>query len=540
VLIGLVLAAVLALPYLRFSFNNPNAAAEHLHQLWSYWFEKIPLSAKIGRYISEFGVGLSPWYWYIPNDRDLPRHLMKNYGHIMLATLPLALLGLAHTLRNLRFPACRAVLIALLISPAASALVQTSITRTLVFVVPVAILTAIGLEKVLGWIEDPKKRLFELAEDARPNPRRMIAALIILVTGILLAATVKESINGLALWALAILLALQVSGVLQRLARSLTRADSPQGPKLWRLPSTFLALSAFLVLAGANIRMLNDALRNGPLWFRDYGLGGMQYGDFQIFDIVDQYVKEHPGTRVIFSPDWTNGADVLTRFFLGDSPSVKVGSVQGHITQKLPLDDSTLFVMTPQEYNLLMGSGKFSDVDVETIFPYPDGNPGFYFVRLRYVANIDEIFAAERAARQALQEATLRIDGQNVKLRFSYLDAEFQDKWIALAFDNDPFTVVKTFDTNPFIIEMTFPGPRTLTGFSIIIGSTNVKIMLKCYSRPDAQPAVYTFEGQGTKDQPELSFELSKPTQAQVLRVEVLDVHASDQSKVHIWELKLR
>ena len=49
----------------------------------------------------------------------------------MIATLPFAVLGMAHTLRNIRLPAYRAILIALLISPAAAALVQISITRTL-------------------------------------------------------------------------------------------------------------------------------------------------------------------------------------------------------------------------------------------------------------------------------------------------------------------------------------------------------------------------------------------------------------------------
>jgi hypothetical protein len=134
----------------------------------------------------------------------------------------------------------------------------------------------------------------------------------------------------------------------------------------------------------------------------------------------------------------------------------------------------------------------------------------------------------------------MMIDGQEVKVRFSYLDSDFQDQSMALVFDNDPFTVAKTLETNPFIIEMTFPKPRTLNGFSIIIGSANIRITLMCYSRAGTQPTVYTFEGQGTRNQPELSFDLPKPTQTQVLRVEVLDPHSSDESKVHIWELKLR
>ena len=540
VLIGMGLAVVLALPYVRYMVNNPSTPFAHLHTLYSYWFEKIPLSNKIARYFSEFGVGLSPWYWYIPNERDLSRHLMKGYGNIMLATLPFALLGMAQALRNLRLPAYRAILIALLISPAAAALVQISITRALVFVVPAALLTAMGLEQVLAWLEDPKKHLLELAEGQGPTPRRLIAAFVILLVGISLAMVSRETSDRFALLALTFILAAQVSGVLERWAGSLVRGDAAASPKLWRIPHTLIALCAFVILAGTNLRMLNDALKNGPLWFRDYGLGGMQYGGFQIFDIVDQYVKEHPGAQIIFSPDWANGTDVVARFFLDDFLSIQMGSVRGHITQKRPLDQNTLFILTPQEYDVVKANEKFASVEVERIIPYPDGNPGFYFVHLRYVDNIDEIFAAEKAVREGLRESVLTIDGQEVKVRHSYLDSDFQDKSMALVFDDDPFTLAKTLETNPFIIEMTFPKPRTLRGFSITIGSANVRITLRCYSRAGAEPEVFTFEGQGTRNQPELSFDLPAPTDLQILQVEVLDPFSFDQAKVHIWELNLR
>lgn len=541
VLTGLVLGLVLTLPYIRFNLSHPNVAVTHLHTLWSYWFENTPLSQKIAHYLSEFGVGLSPWYWYVPNNRDLSRHLMKNYGNIMMVTLPFALVGTAYMLRNLRSSAYRTIFISLLLCPAASALVQISITRTLVFVVPAAILTAIGLDHVLQWIEDPKKGLGELSEGPGPTPLRAVVALSILVLGIFSASFLKETINGLALWALVILLALQISGILKRLAQSMTQAGGAAKRQLWTLPSALVAIPVFIALSGTNIYMLNDSLRNGPLWFRDYGLAGMQYGAFQIFDVIEEYVKKHPGTKIVLSPDWLNGADSVVHFFLDDPSFVQLGSAHGYIAQKLPLDEDTLFIMTPEEYGLVTASPKLTDIQIEMTIPYPDGNPGFYFVRMRYADKADEIFAKERESRLALQETTLKIDGQDVKVRFSYLDAaEFQDKWIALVFDNDPFTVTKTLETNPFVLEMTFPKTRTINGFSIITGSAKVQITMKCYSTPDAKPVTFTFEGQGTQEQPELSFDLPKATPARILRLEVLDSLGSDQSKVHIWELKLR
>ena len=537
---GMALVVILAMPYARYLMNNPDVPFAHLHTLYSYWFEKIPLPAKIRHYFSEFGIGLSPWYWYIPNNRDLPRHLMKDYGNIMMVTLPFAFLGLVHTLRNLRVSAYRTVVITLLISPAAAALVQISVTRALVFVVPAAILTAIGFEQVLHWLEDPKDRLTVMRDGLGPTPARIVIASFVLLAGIPLSLIPTETINRIFLFALAMILGLEVSGAFERVAEWLKGTELARGQKFWKFPSRIIALLSFMILAGANMYMLNDALRNSPLWFRDYGLGGMQYGAFQMFDILTQYAREHPESKIIFSPTWTNGADVVARFFLGDSSPIQLGSIRGHINQQLPLDDHTLFVMTPDDYDLARKSDKLTDIHVEKIIPYPDGSPGFYFVRLRYVDTIDEIFAAEKAARRALQEATVTFEGQPVKVRFSYLDSDFPTNSIALLFDNDPYTLAKTFESNPFVLEMTFPKARTINGFSIIIGSAKVQITLKCYHDLSAQPIIYKFEGLGTRRQPKLSFDLPKPAKAQVLRVEVLDPGVSDQAKIHIWELYLR
>jgi len=465
---------------------------------------------------------------------------MKGYGNILITTLPFALLGMVHTLRNLRLPAYRTVLITLLLSPSAAALVQISITRTLIFVIPAALLTAIGLEQVLGWVEDPRKRLVELAKGRAPRRVRMVAALITLVIGILVASTFKDNLNRLTLSALVIILSLQTSGVFVSLARWLTNGNALRKPKLWNLSPSIIALAAFLILAGANVFMLNDALRNGPLWFRDYGLGGMQYGAFQIFDIMQQYRQVHPETKIISSPTWANGGDVLPRFFVDDFSSFQIASVQGYILQKLPLDNNTLFIMTPQEYDIARTSPRLTNIKVERIVPYPDGAPGFYFVRLRYADHVDEVFTAEKVARQVLRESRLRIDGQDVRVRHSYLDGDFQDQSIAQVFDNDPLTLAKTFEANPFVIELTFPEPRMLTGFSIRIGAANLKITLKCYSKPGTQPIIYKFEMQGTRRQPERSFDLPAPTRIQILQVEVLDPKPNDQTKVHIWDLTLR
>ncbi len=537
---ALILLAILAIPYIRFRMMDPDNAVAHLHTLSSYLFEDIPLSEKIRHYFSEYFIGMGAWYWYTPNERELQRQIMKGYGNIMIATLPFALFGLAYVIRRVRESTHRTILIAMLAAPVAGAFAATGITRTMVFVFPASILTALGLEQVLLWLETPAKRLLELARGPGLTSPRIVAAVAIFILGCLFASLSELQPDRITACVLAAILALQVSGVFGWLARRIKQTRFVANLKKWNPSHALIALVVFAILSIANVSMLTDALVNGPTWYKDYGMGGMQYGAFQIFDIIKQYRREHPETKIMFSPSWANGTDVVARFFMNDPLPFEMQSINGFIIQPRPLDDNTLFIMLKEEYELALSSGKFADIRIEKTVPYPDGTPGFYFVRLRYADNADELFAAEKAFRAILPESTIKINGEDVHVRHTFLDAgDQQNLAIQHVFDNDPYTPAKTFEDNPFIIELTFPSPRRMSGFSIIVGSTKVTVTLKCYSAPGVQPVIYEFEGQGTVEKPELSFDLAEPITMQVLYLEMLDVYAGSPTMDHIWELKL-
>lgn len=149
---GLGVLAILVLPYLRFMAGHPNESFLRLRLLDSYLLRQdMTPEQKFERFGHEYTYGLSPAFWYIPdNDRDLIRHKMKGYGNILPVTLPFALAGLLIAIRHIRTPAYRTALIALLAAPAGAALVEVHVTRALVFVVPAALLTAAGLAAVLN------------------------------------------------------------------------------------------------------------------------------------------------------------------------------------------------------------------------------------------------------------------------------------------------------------------------------------------------------------------------------------------------------
>lgn len=540
VLRGMAIFILLSIPYLRFIFYNPHVPLMHLNTLGSYWMANASFLEKLSRYVSEYLVGLSPWYWYTPNIRDLSRHLMKDYGHIMLVTLPFAVIGLVSVLRNLHVSANRFVLIVMLVSPTAGALASTSITRALIFVVIASILTTMGFETILKWIIDPRSKLEELGSAPGPSQKRVLAGMLLLLMGGGLAFFPPILLDRIVLFGIVVILAMQISGLDVYLARRASYLQKKRPSPLSNARQTAIPLFVFALLSGTNIWMLNDALRNGPTWYTDYGLGGMQYGGFQIFDIIKEYSLEHPGTKIFLSPDWANGTNVLADFSLDTPSPVWVWSIRGHINQKLPLDDSMVFVITPDDYKQVFENPKFSDLQVEKTVPYPDGTPGFYFIRLQYSGEIDEILAAESAARRVLEESYLTISGVEVKLRHSKLDGDIPDKSIANLFDGDPLTFAKTSEANPFVVELTYPSPYTINGFSIVSGSANVSITLTGYANEGAEAVTYTFSGQGSISDPELTFEFPEPLTAQTLRIEVLDINNKEPTIVHIWEITFR
>ncbi len=458
ILRGLGLGAILVLPYVRFQLAHPGAAQEHLRLLGSYWLEPLPLADKWRRYLGEYLYGLSPGYWFIPNDRDLIRHLMKGYGHLLRATLPLALIGLGVALRSVRSSAHRTLLIAFLVVPSGAALVQIGITRVLIFVIPATAFIALGLDRAMSWLERV------------------------------------------------------------------------------RLPPQVLTAGLFAVLAGANLFMLRDGLVNGPVWYSEYGLGGLQFGARQVFTAAREHLASQPDDEIVISPDWANGTDVVARFFFPDPLPIQLAGVEDFLSGSRVLDEKTLLVLPASEYDQILDSKIFKRIDIERTIPYPDGRPGFYFLRLLYVDNLAEVLETERMERLALLTDKLQLNGEQVEVRYSQLDMG----QIGDVFDGDDETVARTLASNPFVIELNFPSQRPITGFSMVTGSAPVEIRALLYSDREAEPVVQVFDYHGSIEAPMGTFELDQPVRARTVRFEVRDVTQGPEEHVHVWELRLR
>lgn len=459
VLTGLGLALLLALPYVRFLILHPTENANHLMTLDSYWIHDLTIGQKLGRFAGEYVRGLNPFYWFLPNNIDLARHVMKNYGHLLRPSLPFFLLGVVLAARRFRQPGERTLLLALLAAPAGAALAGLSVTRALFFVAPAVLLTAIGCDALLDWLERRK------------------------------------------------------------------------------LPGPLLNLLLFLTLAFANVYMLVDAVRNGPLWSSDYGLGGMQYGARQLFPALKTFADAHPDQDLIVSPSWANGTDVISRFYYGDQPPYQMGTIDGYIENFRPLDDHTTFVMIPEELERARASGKFTDLRVIETIPYPDGSDGFSFVQLQYVDNIQTIFANEREARRALQEKILTLPGgEAIKVSYSVLDmGSIED-----LFDGRPNSLVRTREANPLQVNIAFEAPREVSRVILRVGGTASRILIEMIPAGDSEAQQVTLELGEAPEPRTVELPLTAAGLFTRANVSVWNANEGEPSHVHLWEIELK
>lgn len=278
-----------------------------------------------------------------------------------------------------------------------------------------------------------------------------------------------------------------------------------------------------------------DALRNGPTWFENYGMYGLQWGGQTLFDEVSEYQRENPDKEVILSPNWANGTDVVARFFLGDPLPITIGDITPYTLYQLPLDNQKVFVMTLEEFEWLPKTGKFTDVEVLKVLNYPNGKPGFYFVSLRYVDGIEAIFAAEQAERRQPKSAVVELFGQQVQVEYSPLDIND----IYQAFDGDAGTLIRGFEANPLVITLEFPQAVSLSRVSALLGNAASRLEVELSPADDGETLRYSAETRGYAQVRPLSIEFDEAVSITALRVSLFSVNEGEPAHVHLWELIL-
>ncbi|MCX8061101.1 MAG: hypothetical protein N3D16_00820, partial [Anaerolineales bacterium] len=293
----------------------------------------------------------------------------------------------------------------------------------------------------------------------------------------------------------------------------------------------------FLFLSAISLSMTADSLRNGPTWYEDYGLYGMQYGTRQLFEQkIPQFLQRDPQAYLFVSSLWANGADVFVRYFLTPEQArrVALGSIDSYISRKQPLDENTLFFLTPEEFRTALASPKMRFLKIEDEIPYPNGKTGFYIVRFVYVDNVDEIFARELELRRQLMTAHIVVEGVSTKVRYSQID----DGELGNLFDQKPDTLIRGREANPFILEFEFVQPQFLRGIQAQFGSMDFELVVYLYSAGETEPIELRQEYRGLPPDPSVDLLFPKEINLSKLRIEIHDLNHGEIANIHIRDLK--
>jgi len=300
--------------------------------------------------------------------------------------------------------------------------------------------------------------------------------------------------------------------------------------KDWRLPALGLAL-ALTATAGW---MTRDAILNGPTWYSDYSLYGMQWGGQQLSEKILEFRQAHPQARLTLSPTWANNTDVIMRYFLGDPLPLEMGTLDAHNNYFLPFEDEEVFILPPEEYIALKENPKFANIEVLDVLSYPDGNPGFYFVSLDYAEGAEVIFAAELAERRQPQSEQVEMLGQFVEVTHPMLDIGE----VADAFDGDRATLIRTFEANPLNLTLTFIETVEMRAITVWLGNVRSAISVELIDELGQRHQFEAFDAGMEAIHPvRLDFGEMFAIKSLNLRVESLDQR--EPVHVHLWDVEI-
>lgn len=477
-LIGLGILVVLALPFIRFSITQGEERLHHLTVLNSYWVQPIPLGEKLLMYFTRYLKGFNPVYWFWPNpsliEKFWPSYNMPPWLFSNKGDLERHIMkGYGHILL-MTFP-----------------------------------FWILGLVQCIWKFKDPAHRTILLATLAAPSGAAIAdwgitrGMAFIIPTTLITAVGLEASLNWL--------------------------------HKKWqRIRYPLAAGILFIFLAFISFWMLGDALKNGPTWYEDYGLGGLQYGGPQVFTRVAQIARENPDTTLRVSSTWANAPDVVMRYFVNDLPNVYMGNINAWGLEEKPLDRSMLFVMTGEDLSWVQESQKFTNVTIEETIDYPNGQAGFFFVRLDYVENISEVLTAEREARRALIEEFIEFKGQLVNVQYPTLDMNE----ISHAFDGDPTTLIRTLEANPLRLILDFTEPVEVNTVTLWIGGAPTRMTITAMAGGQALETI-TEEVDRSTVVREISLNFSETVTVDTLYIEVMNSQDGEVAHVHLWEVDI-
>lgn len=301
------------------------------------------------------------------------------------------------------------------------------------------------------------------------------------------------------------------------------------------LRNTFFPVAiVVLALLGSSIWMTHTAINKGPLWYRDYGLYGMQWGGKELSAEIKTYQAENPDAKIIVSPTWANNTDIIMSFFLGDPLPIEVNSIKDWTLNQKDLDKNMVFILPPDDYETAQSSNKFTNRELIKTLEWPNGETGFYFVSLEYVENVESVFEREKSRRAQHEKSTISLFDQDVEVTHSPLDIGA----ISNAFDGNTNTVIRGLEANPLQILLEFSEPVSMSGVRLLVGLPPHILYVEISVEGKHRPLRFGKQSFGTEKNEWLNVNFTGDYLVTRLNLSLKENTANPEPHIHIWEIE--
>jgi hypothetical protein len=301
------------------------------------------------------------------------------------------------------------------------------------------------------------------------------------------------------------------------------------------IPTKPLSVALLTVLLMVNSYMLWDVLSNGISWFDNNQANGVQFGASKVFPALKDELKSTPNARAVISPEWAMVEDLVSRIYMGDNANISFISIYNYAQRILPLENDTIFVVTPEELDFAQKNPKFSDIQILKTIPYSKSKAGFYLIHLKYSPKAEALMAAEEAERRKPISGEVLINGQTVQIVYTRNDGTL----IQAAFDGDPVSLYKTAEINPAVFDLTFPQEQEFHSAFIIHGSGPIDLKIVFLTESGQEIGAYqaSFTKNGTEGN---TIHFDPAVTASKVSISVDTPEQNDRGIVYIWDMTFK
>ena len=156
---------------------------------------------------------------------------------------------------------------------------------------------------------------------------------------------------------------------------------------------------------------------------------------------------------------------------------------------------------------------------------------------MKYVENIDQVFAEEIVARHQLISGSVTLpNGTVAEIEYPKLDmGEIQN-----AFDGLDESLIRTDSANPMNLNLKFSQPFTVKSVTLRLGGAPTTVQIEAIPADGSDPVVLKKLIPVSGDYRNLTLSFDQTQQVSALNILVKNTDDGEPSHVHLWEVTFK